>query len=189
MAIKAGRVGVAPDQVDEFGKINSEATTGYTKQEADAKFETKTHAASTYETKSDAAALQPKTLEVPIHMLHGSVLTVESGLQELEDNKVDDVYSVGTISSNFVMTDDSYLRKQGHIVDCSFVSTDAINVTAPATLFTLPEGFRPTANISSSIYSRTSNKVDRGYIDQYGAFNTPVDLSDVIRVHCTFIVP
>ena len=33
MSLKAGRVGVAPDQVDEFGKIKSEATSGYTKQE------------------------------------------------------------------------------------------------------------------------------------------------------------
>ena len=89
MALKAGRVGVAPDQVDEFGKINSEATSGYTKQEADAKFETQTHAASTYETKSDAttalAAKQPKTLAVPIEMLSGTKLTVESALQGLND--------------------------------------------------------------------------------------------------------
>ena len=83
MSLKAGRVGVAPDQVDEFGKINSEVTDAYTKQEADAKFETKTHASSTYETKSDAAALQPKTLAVPIEMLDGSKLTVESALQGL----------------------------------------------------------------------------------------------------------
>ena len=46
MALKAGRVGVALDQVDDFGQIKSEATSGYTKQEADAKFETKTHAAT-----------------------------------------------------------------------------------------------------------------------------------------------
>lgn len=83
MAIKAGRVGVAPDQVDEFGNINSEATSGYTKQEADSKFETQTHAASTYETKTDAAVLQPKTLAVPIELLSGSALTVESALQGL----------------------------------------------------------------------------------------------------------
>ena len=52
MALKAGRVGVSPDQVDEFGKISSEATGAYTKQEADAKFETQSHASSTYETHS-----------------------------------------------------------------------------------------------------------------------------------------
>ena len=90
MALKAGRVGVAPDQVDEFGKINSEATEGYTKQEADAKFETQTHAASTYETKSDAAALQPINLLVPIEMLDGTKLTVESALQGLNTEKLDE---------------------------------------------------------------------------------------------------
>lgn len=55
MSLRAGRVGVAPDQVDDFGKIKSDATSGYTKQEADVKFETQTHAASTYETKTEAA--------------------------------------------------------------------------------------------------------------------------------------
>lgn len=99
MAIKAGRVGVAPNQVDEFGNINSEATSGYTKQEADTKFETQSHAASTYETqshaastyetKSDAATLQPKTLLVPIEMLSGTKLTVESALQGLNSDKTD----------------------------------------------------------------------------------------------------
>lgn len=85
MALKAGRVGVAPDQVDEFGKISSEATEGYTKQEADAKFETQTHAVSTYETKADAAALQPIQLSVPVELLSGSALTVESALHGLSD--------------------------------------------------------------------------------------------------------
>ena len=82
MALKAGRVGVAPDQVDDFGKVKSDATSGYTKQEADAKFETQTAA-------SEALALkQPKTLEVPIEMLSGSKLTVESALQGLNEGKV-----------------------------------------------------------------------------------------------------
>lgn len=91
MALKAGRVGVAPDQVDDFGKINSEATSGYTKQEADAKFETQTHAASTYETKSDATtaigAKQNIQLQAPVHLLDGSALTVESALQGLNIEK------------------------------------------------------------------------------------------------------
>ena len=79
MSIKAGRVGVAPDQVDEFGTIHSEAIEGYTKQEADAKFETQNHATSTF---------QPKTLSVPIEMLSGTKLTVETALQGLNVEKV-----------------------------------------------------------------------------------------------------
>lgn len=102
MALKAGRVGVAPDQVDEFGKINSEATSGYTKQEADAKFETQTHAASTYETKSDAisalAEKQPILLSVPIEMLSGTKLTVEDALNGLAEGKVDNQVWNGPIS-------------------------------------------------------------------------------------------
>lgn len=83
MALKAGRVGVAPDQVDEFGKINSEATEGYTKQEADAKFETQSHASSTYETKTATALLQPKTLALPIQMLEGSQLVTKSTVEDV----------------------------------------------------------------------------------------------------------
>ena len=63
MSLKAGRVGVASDQVDDFGKIKSEATSGYTKQEADAKF-------------------QPLRLEVPVKYLNGSVLGTFNTVQE-----------------------------------------------------------------------------------------------------------
>ena len=58
MSLKAGRVGVAPDQVDLFGKIIGGGSGGdaYTKAESDAKFETITNAASTYETKANAAS-------------------------------------------------------------------------------------------------------------------------------------
>lgn len=93
MSIKAGRVGVNPSQVNPVdGSIVSSATSGYTKQEADAKFLTQTDAASTYESKNDAStahnALQPKTLAVPIEMLSGSKLTVETALQGLNSEKL-----------------------------------------------------------------------------------------------------
>lgn len=92
MSLKAGRVGVNPADVDPVdGHIKSDATSGYTKQEADAKFETQTHAASTYETKSDAAGLQSKTLTVPINMLIGSQIapmtTVEDVLSTMNNGK------------------------------------------------------------------------------------------------------
>lgn len=83
MSLRAGRVGVAPSQVDEFGVIkggSGPSGDSYTKQEADAKFETKDNATSTYETKADAANLQPKTITVPTHMLGGTQLTVEASL-------------------------------------------------------------------------------------------------------------
>ena len=58
MALKPGRVGVAPSQVDLFGNIlgGGSGGDGYTKAEADAKFLAQTDAASTYETKSSASA-------------------------------------------------------------------------------------------------------------------------------------
>lgn len=42
--LKAGRVGVAPNEVDTFGKIIGGGSGGYTKEEADAKFQTKAEA-------------------------------------------------------------------------------------------------------------------------------------------------
>lgn len=79
MALKPGRVGVDPSQVDLFGNIIGGGSGGdiYTKAEADAKFETQTA----------AAQLQPITLAVPIEMLSGTKLTVESALQGLNSEK------------------------------------------------------------------------------------------------------
>lgn len=81
MALKAGREGLNPKFVDPVdGSLIMSEAGGYTKDEADAKFETKT----------DAADLQPKTLAVPIHMLNGTVLTVEgmfAGDQGAKTNK------------------------------------------------------------------------------------------------------
>lgn len=79
MALKAGRVGVAKDQVDEFGKIVGSGPSGeyYTKSQADNKFETKSHVNNTF---------QKMELEVPIELLNGSVLTtVETALHGMNE--------------------------------------------------------------------------------------------------------
>lgn len=78
MALPAGRVGVAKDQVDEFGNIIGGETPEnvYTKTQCDNKFETKTHASNTY---------QPKTIEVPLELLGGTQLTVETSLHAVEE--------------------------------------------------------------------------------------------------------
>lgn len=101
MALKAGREGLNPKFVDPVdGSLIMSEAGGYTKDEADAKFETKT----------DASNLQPKTLAVPIHMLNGTVLTVEgmfSGDQGAKTNKeltdsMDVWIATGTVSSGAV---------------------------------------------------------------------------------------
>lgn len=109
MAIKAGRVGVNPLDVDPIsGRINSSSTEGYTKAEADDKFLAKSDASDTYETKSDAstalAAKQPINLQVPIPMLDGTKLTVESALQGLNTEKAnaETTYSKTQANDKFV---------------------------------------------------------------------------------------
>lgn len=83
MSLRSGRVGVNPEDVNPInGKIQVEAPDNvYTKTQADNKFETKTHAGNTYLTKTEAEALQPINLAVPVTLLDGSALTVETGLQ------------------------------------------------------------------------------------------------------------
>lgn len=56
MALKAGRVGVHPDDVDPVsGHISPDVTSAYTKSECDDKFLSKSDAADDYLKKSDAA--------------------------------------------------------------------------------------------------------------------------------------
>ena len=87
MALKAGRVGLATELVDEFGYLKEDAPSGqyYTKTQADNKFETKTHVNNTF---------QKKTLEVPIEMLSGTKLTVETALEGLNTEKQNTQLSV-----------------------------------------------------------------------------------------------
>ena len=149
MALKAGRVGVASDQVDDFGKVKSEATSGYTKQEADAKFETQTHAASTYETKSDAALLQPIQLSVPIELLNGSALMVESALSGI-NNEVNDLYeehisaATDIIEGANVLDGDNHLYKIGNVVQFILRLSNVTTLTAWNVIIAkIPEGYRP----------------------------------------------
>ena len=60
MALKAGRVGVASSEVDEFGHVTGGGTPEnvYTKTQCDNKFETKTRASNTYETKENIGGLK-----------------------------------------------------------------------------------------------------------------------------------
>lgn len=145
MSLKAGRVGVAPDQVDEFGKIKSEATSGYTKQEADAKFETKTAAAEAL------AEKQPISLEVPIEMLSGTKLTVETALQGLNEELTKLVTvqesEVTNIRTGAEVTVDlgNHLIRSGNVVTLLLsLSKVTIENAWSDGIFYIPEGFRPT---------------------------------------------
>lgn len=160
MSIKAGRVGVAPDQVDEFGNINSEATSGYTKQEADAKFETQLHATSTYETKSEATAAlaekQPIRLTVPIQMLEGSQLvaknTVEDVIQTMNNSmtpkeltdamQVEDILSELTINEG-TLDADSFAKKCGNQIFMGLKITGLTATSYSTVIVSIPRKYAP----------------------------------------------
>lgn len=149
MSLKAGRVGVNPADVDPVdGHIKSDATSGYTKQEADAKFETQTHAASTYETKSDAttalAEKQPKTLQLPIETLYGTKLTVEDSLQAINTATVDDSFNVtyeeGVTAYSAQHEEFTVIGKLKNIN--VLIKGAAGNANEWIDLFTVPTGYR-----------------------------------------------
>lgn len=149
MSLKAGRVGVAPDQVDDFGVIKSEATGGYTKQEADAKFETKTNANTEY------AKLQPKTLSVPISMLQGSLLvpktTVEDVIQTM-DNAMTNRELTDAVTQNETTIEletgitkwtENVVCKQGKFCFINLTVSGSFPSNTEVLVGTIPVGYRP----------------------------------------------
>lgn len=179
MSLKAGRVGVAPDQVDEFGKIKSEAISGYTKQEADAKFET--IAAAT----SALAEKQPITLAVPIKMLSGTALTVENALQGINDSVVGDdtalTSTVGTVTVNNVV-------KSGRVVSVDLKS-NGVNISAWGSIGTIPEGYRPDHVIWTSLVNMSDGTFTRCAINSDGTIASPGAITDKdIYFHATWII-
>ena len=182
MAQKAGRVGVDPSQVDLFGKIVGGGGTSdaYTKAEADDKFlaktdasstyETQAHASNTYETKTDAADLQPKNLAVPIHMLSGSILTVEgmfAGDQDAYTNKQltdrvpvfkvsDDVVTNGQVS--FTHIDDTGL----HLYElCFSVGSGTVNLNPTSKILSVSQ---PLTNNMSITYITDADEGSWAYL-------------------------
>ena len=120
MSLKAGRVGVHPADVDPVsGHISASSSEGYTKTQADDKFLAKNDASSTYLSKSDASStyeskadasiahnlLQPKQLALPIEMLDGTKLTVESALQSLNGYLDDTLVWKGIVDSTGDLND------------------------------------------------------------------------------------
>ena len=170
MSLKAGRVGVHPADVDPVnGHITPSSVDGYTKVQADDKFLSKSDASSTYETKSDAAALQPKTLAVPIHMLSGSKLTVESALGELAGDSTT-FTSVGTVNTN------SYLKKIGSLVILNAI-INGVTVSLYDPIAEIPAGYRPVkdtavvATVDDASPIRISVKADNGKLITTSALN------------------
>lgn len=110
MSLKAGRVGVNPADVDPIdGHISPSSVDSYTKVQADAKFETQ----------EDAAALQPKTLAVPIKYLKGSVLGTFTTVQEALS---------GSYGENGALTNEDLTEKV------------AVHTTQPITISTTEQG-------------------------------------------------
>lgn len=176
MSLKAGRVGVAPDQVDDFGMIKSEATGGYTKQETDAKFETKTAA-------SEALALkQPITLSVPIETLSGTKLTVEAALNAINDD-VSKVEVSDTVTTEFTLESGfDKVRRVGRfkIADLTFRN---VTITAWDQVGVIPEGFRPVLGVKGVSQGRQPF-----YIDTTGVITCGSDITNgVFAIHVVYL--
>ena len=153
MSIKAGRVGVNPSQVNPVdGSILSSAISGYTKQEADAKFLTQTDAASTYESKTDAStahnALQPKTLALPIETLMGTKLTVENALKGINDSII--IHDVTlSFEENANISEEYSFMKSNKIISLLKLSFKyTTGTTDEILLATIPEGYRPSEELN-----------------------------------------
>lgn len=182
MSLKAGRVGVAPDQVDVFGKIKSDATTGYTKQEADAKFETKSDATTSL------AEKQPIQLNVPVKLLMGSALTVEDALQGLSNACIDAAESAVTdiVTGASVGDAGNHLIKVGKVVTLT-LRLNSVTLTAwDADLCMIPEGYRPKYNLRA--LNLFTNSVQALQINSSGSVKSTSDLSNAtVYLHATWI--
>lgn len=170
MALKAGRVGVAPTEVDNFGKIIGGGSPGsdyYTKTQTDNKFETKTHVNNTF---------QKINLAVPISMLSGTMLTVEDALQGLQSDKQDvggslnlEISSLRDVSPKFVY---AKVFKYGKVA--GFFAKSNASVPTNTKIGIIPEGYRPHSEIYNICYvgggTDTNNNTTR-----YSAVNNTAD--------------
>lgn len=140
MSLKAGRVGVNPADVDPInGRINPSSIEGYTKAQADAKFETQ----------EAAAALQSKTLAVPIHLLDGSALTVETALHGINNdfqNDVDIDSGEVTATEDVTIGTNTTLEKKGNVVFANIFLEHATK-SGFTTIATIPDSFKPKSYI------------------------------------------
>lgn len=147
MSLKAGRVGVAPSEVDEFGQIIGEITPTnvYTKSQADDKFETKNHASATYQEKltvvngsatSDTGTIQSETRVKK----YGSVVDFSVSVNDVT---CDAYGTIATLSEGFApsanifvllynITDGTmsrgYINSNGEIVSPTSITSKNIRV-------------------------------------------------------------
>lgn len=183
MSLKAGRVGVNPADVNPInGHIEPESIDSYTKAQADAKFETQIHAASAYETQTAAASehalLQPKTLAVPISMLSGSKLTVESALQGLNDSTNEEYLDFTTEYTDKLENYYNKVVKKGNFVIVTF-SFENISVDAYGTILTVPASCKPSNAINCFLLVSNSS-IAAGYIDTNGDIKTRINISNAV---------
>lgn len=143
MAIKAGRVGVRPDQVDDTGKIIFPEGSGpggdsYTKEEADAKFATKSALSSGLATKANAASVYSKTAADEKFSTKTALAELAQSTQEALADKADaeDVYDKEAADAKFATqealadkadADDVYTKTAA---DAKFATITALGLKA-----------------------------------------------------------
>lgn len=148
MSLKAGRVGVRPDQVNLDGSITQSASGAYTKSESDNKFLAKTDAASTYLSKSDASSTY--AAQTAVHDWVGYSKDVMKEVSE-EQVKVGTIYYyINTMLKMFVV------RFTGNAQECpTGLRIDFTDV--------LPANVRPSVEFDG--YMRGSNNVLQAFQD------------------------
>ena len=182
MALKAGRVGLNKELVDEFGYLKGEAPSGeyYTKTQTDNKFETKTHANNTF---------QKQTLEVPVELLSGSALTVEDALHGLSDASVN---VAETVVGNIISTADTpttnVVRKIGRMVIVDLI-VKVNSATAWGTpLGKIPSDYRPLNRIDTEVFY--AGNVNMITVDESGniSLGANIETSTNVRYHAVWFV-
>lgn len=128
MALKAGRVGVARSEVDEFGHITGGGTPEnvYTKTQCDNKFETKTHVSNTYETKENIGGLKFRDNDgtAQYQLPNGEWTNFSSGGElwnEIWSN------SSPTSSAGFDVTDLDLSQYTELMIECVYDSSSSIS--------------------------------------------------------------
>lgn len=188
MAIKAGRVGVRPDQVDDTGKIifpegSGPGTDSYTKAEADAKFATKSDLSSGLATKANAANVYSKTAADEKFSTQTALAELAQSTQTALADKADaeDVYDKEAADAKFATAE--ALEVLAGDVEDKADADDVYDKTAADAKFATQEALADKAD-ADDVYDKTAADSKFATIT---ALNAKADQSNLTANNNNFI--